>query len=155
MKKAWGMKIVGLVFTILGGVYLMLGTTFFFAIQSTPEAGTIMLCVGGGFFALGIVFLGVYAAAKKQRRDVRENGERITASILRVDRLHQYMMKGKTPAVLVCLYRENGVDYIYKSDLIWGEPLFKGDAVSVYIDRAHPKRYYVDVEEIITPTVEL
>lgn len=114
--------------------------------------GTVFLCVGGGFFLLGAVGLGVTALRRTRKQQLTEKGEAVTARVTEVVCAENVRVNGRTPYYIFC---ETGAvpalaGKRLKSRYVY-EPLSQalvGTSVRVYFDSRKPTVYFVDTESL-------
>ena len=152
------LRILGVVFTVLGAAFLVLGVALGAALP-LEEARLVFL---GTFGLLGLVFLCVgvgslagVARAARRKEELKAHGEAIPAEILGLEVNRSIRINGRCPRRLVCRYEEDGVAYVCRSENLMGYPTIRGNTVTVYRDPYDRRRYYVDVESVMAPTVEL
>lgn len=121
----------------------------------TPHSDLLVSIILGGmgivFALLGIIptVAGIRNAAKK--KELRENGRYIYATVERIGINHGYSVNGVHPFVVYCNYQDeySGVLYKFKSDNIWTDPypiLQEGSSIRIYVDGQDYSKYHVDVE---------
>lgn len=115
---------------------------------------TFILCVVGiPFTVMGIVFLLVAVRRKKKKQYLMQNGRKIFAEVTGGSRNYYYEVNGRHPWKLECKYDDpsTGAVYLFASGNIRTDPQFYvGQQVAVYVDGENYKKYYVDVESLIS-----
>lgn len=112
----------------------------------------IILGIMGVVFSLiGIIptVSGIRKAAKK--KELREKGRYIYATVERIGINRGYSVNGVHPFVVYCNYQDeySGVLYKFKSDNLWTDPypiLQEGSSIRIYVDGQDYSNYHVDVE---------
>lgn len=115
---------------------------------------TFIFCiVGVPFVVMGIVFLLVVVRRKKKQQYLMQNGRKIFAEVTGGSRNYHYDVNGKHPWKLECKYDDpsTGAVYLFASGNIWTDPQFYvGQQIAVYVEGENYKKYYVDVESLIS-----
>ncbi len=105
--------------------------------------GAFFGSIGGG------ILLG--SMIRRRRRDrLRRDGDRVEATLLRVEVNAAFSFNGRHPWRLVAQWLNPATDevHVFHSENLWFDPTeFTRDrrTVSVFLDRTHPRRYLVDV----------
>lgn len=154
--------IVGIVFTILGAVFLVLGIVMGIGLRREMGVGSFaFLFAFGGmgtlFFTLGLVFLITLGNQKKNAQRLLENGNYVVAEIFDISQNYNVSVNNKHPFVVSCKYEAvDGTVHIFKSRYLYfnPEPLLKNNVVRVYVDNDNFKKYYVDIDEVLPTIVE-
>ena len=154
--------IVGIVFTIIGAIFLVLGIVMGIGLRSEMGVGSIaFLFAFGGmgllFFTLGLVFLITLGNQKKNAKRLLENGNYVIAEIFDISQNYNVSVNNKHPFIVSCKYEAmDGVVHIFKSRYLYfnPEPLLKNNVVRVYVDNDNFKKYYVDIDEVLPTIVE-
>lgn len=110
-----------------------------------------------GGVSLSFLFVALIFAVHNRRFSLsairlKTSGKRVIAEVISGEPVNYISVNRKHPYVVDCSYQDEvtGLTYLYRSNHIWEEPsTLIGKQVSVYIDRNNPKRYYVDMEELI------
>lgn len=113
----------------------------------------ILGCVGAPFFIIGCVFLLVLGKRRKKKQSLMQNGRRVMAEVTGGSRNYNYAVNGRHPWKLECKYEDiyTGALYLFSSGNIWIDPeLYIGQQVAVYVDADNYKKYYVDVESLLS-----
>lgn len=150
-------RLLAVIFGGLGAVFLVLGIGLGLALPAF--IGPLMFLtfglVGGIFLCVGLGFAVHLHRRRLLREDLLRHGERIEAEILGLEPNPNIRINGRHPMRLVCRYTENGVDCICRSENLSGYPHTAGNTVAVYRDPQDHRRYFVDAESALIPTVEL
>jgi hypothetical protein len=159
MKQPIGLRIIPIIFTIVGIAFLGGAAVAWFSFPEDRESAMILTGVfsimGAVFTSLGVVFLAVLGGSGKKRRRLKETGERVNARILDLEPNFTIRVNGRCPWRLLCEYEEGGMLYRCRSQNLWEYPSLRGDTVPVYRNPRNYREYYVDVEAVLRPTVEL
>lgn len=165
----WGnaLALVGMIFAIIGGVFVMIAVPMFLLIDKMRAVQTgngdivilplIFSIVGGIFLVLGISFLVIARKQRDEKLRVREEGYYVMAKAVNISRNYHISVNGKNPFRLECQYQDpaTGTIHIYQSDNMFFYPEFLlGREVRVFLDRNGGKAYYVDLDEVM-PNVEV
>lgn len=93
----------------------------------------------------------------KKNLQIKQNGKRIEAEIIKVMKNSRTKVNGVNPYYVVCKWtnKKNGHEYLFNSDDVWYNPneqLVKAGItkVPVYVNPQNPQEYYVDLEEVNT-----
>ena len=109
------------------------------------------------FGGLGFVFFAVGAGgfiyqrkANQQREFLLKSGQKITATVAGVNINRSLTVNGRNPFRITCQRHDtaNNTIHTYESENIWFDPTSfapTGKEVTVYVDYANPKKYYVDI----------
>ena len=157
-----GTSIVGLVFTIIGAIFLVLGIALGIGLRSEMgiESFVFLFTFGGMgalFFTLGLVFLITLGNQKKNAQRLLDNGNYVVAEIFDISQNYNVSVNGRHPFVVSCTYEAvDGTVHIFKSRYLYfnPEPLLKNNVVRVYVDNDSFKKYYVDIDEVLPTIVE-
>lgn len=110
------------------------------------------LLVGGlgvVFTAVGIVLIVVPMRRKRQESFLKTNGVPVEASFDSVERNTTVTVNGQSPWRVLAQWLDPATSqvHVFKSDNLWFDPsaYIKDRKINVFIDRANPKRYYVDL----------
>lgn len=116
----------------------------------------VFACVGVPFLLVGLI-LQLTIKNEEKRENLKYTGEAFQAKVIDAERNLNMTVNGRTPYRLLCSCEENGTVYLYRSENIWYDPmpLLKGDTVTIYRDRSNPRKYYVDIGEVLPPTEEV
>ena len=147
----WGvLKILGLVYTILGAVFLAVGLLVL--ALTPPPLGLIFAAIGGVFLPLGLVFLGIELAADRRRKKLVAEGRYVWAEVVNCVVNFQVTYGTGHPSYLMACYRSpDGKQHLFRSQNIKacpGKDLL-GKQVKVYWDPEKPKHYYVDTAPLL------
>lgn len=156
-KLGWSaLRIIGLIYTPLGAVFLIAaGVIVFFAPDMMPLWLTFSL-LGGVFFLLGVVFLAVEQHKKKKMDALLEAGRFVWAQV--EDCLCNYSVRinSRHPYQLIAVYTDGrGTRHVFKSQslMIPAPRSLVGQSVRVYTDGDF-KNYYVDAQPLLGNYIE-
>lgn len=149
--------IVGLVFTIIGAVFLVLGIILGIGLRSELGSESIVFTFTFGgmgllFFAFGLGFLITLGNQKRTAQRLLENGNYVVAEIFDISQEYNVRVNGRHPFIINCKYEAmDGTVHIFKSRYLYfnPEPLLKNNVVRVYVDNDNFKKYYVDIDEVL------
>ncbi len=121
-------------------------------IRSTWEVwGGPMVAVGlGAVFSLigGGMLLGMRASARRAQ-ELRLHGARVQATFQAVERNTSLTVNGGHPWRIVCQWQDpaTGLLHVFHSQNLWFDPtpFVHQTELTVFVDRAKPKRHLVDV----------
>ncbi len=115
----------------------------------------IFFIVGFIFFSIGLIMIIYHGKSKKKYQMLRENGQKIYATIENITQNTSIRVNGKSPYIITCKWMNmiTGNTYLFKSPNIWFNPqpiLFQRNITMllVYIDRENPEKYFVSIDEI-------
>ncbi len=150
--------IVTLVFSVLGGIYVLLGGVLIFAGHS------VMLIVGSVFALLGTVFLCVGALLfflecrkRKRARAMVAAGRYIWAEVVDVVPNRNVRVNGRYCCNIVARYVDGrGYSHIFRSPNLprYCDPGFLGKQVKIYYEDASFQHYYMDLENVLATCME-
>jgi len=145
--------IVGMIFSLIGGVFTLLGLAFLAAYGNGGSVTLVILFatfggMGSVFLSLGLVFY--LPARKKLIRNawLKSTGARYEAEIIRFTDNYMLRVDGYPSAYAECSYvNENGEVCLVKSGmLLLG--IYRGKdelRAAVYVNRDDPRDYYVEI----------
>lgn len=146
---------VGIIFTIMGSLFFILGIIFGFATYFSGiffrELLLFPLVFGGiGFLFLiiGIILLIHSGKRKKRRLQLMKDGERIWAEVTECYIDRTLRVNGRHPYYLELRYHDpfSGRNMVFTSGAIHNPNSYLGRQLPVYIDRNDPEHYYVDTD---------
>ena len=159
MKQPLAMRLIPMIFAVIGVIFLGVAAVSWFAVPEDRETAMVLTMVFGFigtiFTFLGVVLLVTMRNPEKKRRRLMETGERVMARVVDIEKNRSLQVNGRYPWRLICQYEEGGVVYQCRSGNLWSYPNLTGEMVPVYRERGNYKNYYVDVEAVLRPTVEL
>lgn len=153
-KSVTGLGVTGLVFSLLGGSFLLTGICelIFLKDQKIVVMGYSFAAMGFVFFILGLLFLFLKAKIAKRKRTIREAGHYVIATVEKVICNYNIRYNRVNPYVVYCKYvDERGKEHRYRSKNLLFNPteMFRDNQVKVYVDPANPKHYDVDIDSIL------
>lgn len=146
------LKIVGIVFLIMGAVFGALGLVLVYALHFSPM---LLFCLLGGIFlAVGIGLLTARGRMRRRREQLLEEGQRINADIVEIGYDTRVNVNGRYPLVIRCqaVNPEDGHVYVFQSQPFWFDPApFLGERTQlpVYVDPDNYRHYAVDTQGIV------
>lgn len=152
------LRIIGIVYAILGGSFVILGTALaiFLPDWEGGMTGGVFGTIGAIFLILGILFL-ILELRKKRRADkLLASGRYVWGEVVDCVPNFNVRINGGHPYVVVVRYVDSrGVTHIFKSPglRIFRDPEMIGRKVKVYIEDDSYRHYYVDVDEILPNVV--
>lgn len=152
VKMGWGaVRILGWVYSVLGAVFLVLGTFLGWSLSANP-VGPIFLMVGTPFFVLGVIFLVICCIKRRRMEALVEAGRFVWAEVVEIGCNYNVSYhNGIHPNRLVARYTApDGVKHLFRSqDLgIMGAADLIGKPVKVYHDENF-RHYYVDAQPLL------
>lgn len=150
--------IVGIVFSILGSTFLVLGIALRLAgTGETSLVGNIFAMLGSIYLVLGIVFLSVEILKKKRNDKLMASGRYIWAEVVDCVPNLNVRINGRSPYHIMARYRDSrGVNHIFKSPpmKIFKDPELIDKQVKVYYKDETFRHYYLDAEPILPQFIE-
>lgn len=151
--------LIGIIYTILGGLFVALGVGLLIALNGTDTwlTGAIFAGVGSLFLILGIVFLIVQQRKKRRADRLIAGGRYVWGQIVEFVPNYNVTINGRHPYIAVVRYADGyGVTHIFKSGSlrIYPDPGAVGRQVKVYIGDDTYKHYYVDMDGVLPTVVE-
>ncbi len=155
------MRAVFSIVPIIGGLVFFIGAYSFY--RSAPGIGTAFYWASGVFAVCGSAFLAWGLAAVFRKRDesvskkngivLKQTGNRITAAIFHLEQVTSVRINNRSPYVIHARGRNSETlkEQTFKSRWIFSDlfiELRDHKEVAVYVDRADPSRYYMDLESI-------
>ena len=147
--------IVGLVFTLLGGLFLILGAALLYGLRHTEAwiTGVVFLAVGGVFFPVGLILLAEDAKQRRRLKRLVESGRYVWGQVVALEPNTRIRINDRHPyyAVIRCtdLYgREtryesrSSMALRHRNDLV-------GRQVKVYVGDDPAKDYAVDLDSLL------
>lgn len=122
-----------------------------------PRLNSLMeLWFAPAFFCfIGMIFsavgfgIGFMRLAKKNKENwLLSHGMRIQATVKQVSLDRDISENGMSPYIIIAQYTDKDTNkiYIFESESIWYDPVeFVGESVTVLVDPANYKKYYVDL----------
>lgn len=145
--------ILGIVFTILGVLFVGLGIGL--SIFAFKEM-ILMSLIGLPFLIIGIIFLAHVIFLKRRQKRLISDGNYVLANISGVQVSYSVNVNGRCPYVVECNYQDlDGTVHIFRSKEIFYDPtnLFTGNMVKVFVDKDNYKKYYVDIDSVLPKIV--
>lgn len=154
------LKLIGIIYTILGGIFIVAGVCAGAAVHNTDGSGwmftLIFSGIGSVFFILGIVFLLLNVRGRKTARRLMEAGNYIYAEVSHVEMNHSVLVNGQHPYKVICRYTdEYGTVHLFRSKDLFFDPegILKDTMVKIYVEPGNMKHYYVDIDQILPAVV--
>lgn len=110
------------------------------------SAGGFFLAAAGVFLALFLLALWRDKAAGALERKLRQDGQSVPGTVIRLGRRSFCRWNGDSPFVVTVRYTVDGADYLCRSNYYWDVPSCKeGSAAAVLVDPGNPKAACIDV----------
>ena len=151
--------IVGTVFSVLGGIYLILGIfiTAFPAGAEDVTAGLVFTVLGSAFLLVAVI-LGLCAAAYQKRiQNIRNAGHYVWAEIADITHNYNVRINNRYGYIILVKYVDrNGCIHIFRSlnQRHYPDKSILGKQVKVYYENESFKHYYVDLEGVLPQVIE-
>lgn len=156
-----GIMIVALTFTLIGVVFLSVGSSIYLTLREGMPETIIFLIVFDGlgilFFILGLLFFFILIRKRMKIRRLLEKGNYIMAEVSEILRNDTIQINSRHPYVVKCRYQDGfGKIHIFKSRNLMYNPrgILKDNMVRVYVDGENYKHYYVAIDEILPEVYE-
>ncbi|HIQ59133.1 MAG TPA: hypothetical protein IAB22_06740 [Candidatus Merdivicinus intestinavium] len=150
--------IIGLIYTLLGGLFLVLGLVLGLAVRENGlMIGGIFAGIGGIFFVLGVIFLLAERRKAVRNRRLVEAGRYIVGEIADLQLNYSVSLNNRHPYIAIVRYTDwNGTAHVFKSGSIYRypDPSLLGSQVKIYVEDDSFRHYYVDMEEVLSAVVE-
>ncbi len=164
VKPGWKeLGIIGLIYLPLGLLFLGLGAAArLFGWGDTDRESLIFLCVfgtiGGIFFLVGAVFLGVDLHRRRAVRRAVELGRVVMADVTAVNQVGNVTTSAGHPWVVECQFMDpdTGALHVARSHYLKFNPAaaLEGRQVPVYVDPDGGKYgIYVDIDAVLPEVV--
>lgn len=154
------LKLIGIIYTILGAVFIVTGIGVGIAAHDINGFGWMFTIIFSGigsiFFILGIVCLILNHRGKKRARRLMEAGNYIYAEVSHAEPNYNVHVNGRHPYQVICRYTdEYGTVHLFRSKDIFFNPegILKDTLVRVYVEPGNMKHYHVDIDSILPTTV--
>lgn len=101
------------------------------------------------FMLIGSACLLVSRSKARKAAMIKENGNRVEAQIIAVERNNALQVNGRSPFQIVCQWHDRVENKVYEfhSENIWfdPEPFIQNETIAVFLDRNNHKKYVVDI----------
>ncbi|MCR4757761.1 MAG: hypothetical protein K5792_08180 [Butyrivibrio sp.] len=155
-KQIDAVKLVGIVFSVLAVIFLIIGIIAFEAILKVEgmDEAIFPLLIFGFFFVvfggIGFTILGVTASGEGKKKRLMENGRLIHAVVEGIELNTFITVNDMNPYNVFCGYVDptTGEKIEFKSNNLYFNPnefYELGSYIDVYVDQDNYKKYYVDV----------
>ncbi len=145
--------ILGIVFSAIGGIYVViaLGVAFSGASQAEPGFPLIFGGIGGVFLVLGLVFLGVELGKRRKIRAMVLSGHYVWGTIVSIDWDTHVRINGRNPQVAVAQYCHGSKQHYFTSRHLprYCSDTLIGQKVRIYCQAPDFSCYYVDLEPLL------
>ena len=155
------LDILAVVFTPLGGMFVLIGIIMELNIEQLIENGTgdvemlpvIFGIVGAPFLILGVIFAFLAIRKRKTARQVVRGGYYMMADIVNVWQNYNVRVNGVCPFILECHYQDpaTGTLHVFRSrNLFYCPAELVGQQVRVYVEQGNMRHYYVYADPLIS-----
>lgn len=153
--------IIGIVFTIVGAVFLAVLIGLFFCLRKIDSMTFWGFLLVFGIMAPIFLVIGLWCfvheiGKKRQSNRLLNAGNYIMAEITEVTFNGAVRVNGKHPFIIKCIYQDmEGNIHIFTSrDLFFDpRPFLKDQQVKVYVDADNYNHYYVDVDSVLPQVI--
>lgn len=105
--------------------------------------------MGGVFFSVGAIIFLVGGLKSRRKEYLLRSGVSVEAEFRAVECNEGVSLNGRNPFVIVCHWLNPSTSelHVFESENIWFDPsaYIKSERVKVFIDRANPRKYHVDL----------
>lgn len=118
----------------------------------------ILSIIAGVFMVIGCSFFIITGHLNKKSKRLKECGTKCYADVVNTYTNFSVRVNGRNPYRLECTCTDPWTAQLrtFKSHNLWEDPGYLlGQQVPVYIDSKNPKKYYVDIESVISNKKEL
>lgn len=151
--------ILGIVYTLLGAAFVGMGAILAIVLyeQDARMVGMIFAGIGSLFLILGIVFLVIQNRKKKTEQRLVDGGKYLWAEIVEFVPNYNVRINNRYAYIARARYVDgNGTIHIFKSHNLYRYPdesmLYQ--QVKIYIEDNSFKKYYMDIDEILSKVQE-
>ena len=152
------LQIVALVFSVLGGVYALLGVIFIAAGEPVLRTvGSIFAPVGVVLLTVALLLFWLAYRKKKRAQALLSAGRYVWAEVVDVVPNRGVRVNGRYCCNLVARYVDgSGISHIFKSPNLnrYRDPGFLGKQVKIYYEDPSFSEYYMDVDGILGTSIE-
>lgn len=146
------LKLLGMIFFLIGLVFVALGTGLVLAVGEPILLA--FAAAGIVFFFVGVGMMTSLSRTQRLRRWLAENGRTIQADIIGIQYDTRVRVNGRCPLVVQCqaVNPADGKVYVFESDGFWFDPepfLGERTALPVLVDPDDYHRYQVLTEGIL------
>ena len=151
--------LVIIIFGILGGVYLLIGSVLSTAISDAEghTVGMVFLLLSGTFLLVATVLALLEATKRKRIRQAVEGGQFIWGEISDIERNPMIRVNGRMPYVVLVHYRDrrNQLHLFRSYNLFrYPDPSIIGKQVKIYYTDETFMNYYVDLDGVLPSVIE-
>lgn len=160
MKASFVFYFISIMFLGMGSVFFGIGCATLInpeTLDGMPRSDakmftTIFMGVGGLFALVGLIWLIILLAKRAGNKRLMTEGYKLEGTVVNSTMNANVRINGIHPYKLECRVNNpyDGNIYLYSSANITDDVSHLiGQTVNVYVDRNNPKKYYVDVYELI------
>lgn len=162
------------VFSVIGSIFLVIGIAFQAitlkgvtingvyseSVSAVHDFRLLLLVIFGGIGLLLLVLcLGIWRHGRRKKRQndwLKLQGAKVKAELVAVQPT-SFVINHQRLYRLMCSAKLNGTVYLFKSQLLNRNPLpfLKSNQVNVYYHLEDMRQYFVDIDDSITPFIEL
>lgn len=150
------LSILGIVFTILGGIFLTVGILLLIFVEEKVLPLPFLL-IGLLFFLAGVSMLLVSDKKRRGAQQALDGGSYFFGEIVEMRPDYSVRVNGRCPSCLVAQMTDPyGKIHVFKSRnfLKTGIPDLVGQQVRIYAVQGDLNRYYVDIDPLLSNVVE-
>ena len=156
MKKSISAPwIIGLVFSLLGGLFLILGLALLYGLLETEVwmVGAVFALTGSVFFIIGLIFLITEAKRRKKAALLMERGRYVWGEVIAVVPNRSIHINNRNPFYAAIRHTDPyGKVVVFRSPSsmeLWHREDMMGRQVKVYVGDDAAKDYAVDMESLL------
>ncbi len=154
-KEVSALQIIGIIYAILGGFFVILGSIFMLVVSREEDAGmvgTVFAGIGGIFLIIGLVFLLIIHFKRKRIQRIIREGYFVWGTVCGISQNYSIQINHTHPYILKVQCRmPDGQVHVFSSGSIrqFIPAAAMGKMVKVYVSRDNYKYNYVDPEPIL------
>ena len=147
--------IIGLVFSLLGGLFLILGLALLYGFRETEVwmVGAVFALIGSIFFIIGLACLTAEAKRRKKAELLMERGRYVWGEVIAVVPNRSIHINNRNPFYAAIRHTDPyGKVVVFRSPSsmeLWHREDLVGRNVRVYLGENPRKDYYVDIAGLL------
>ena len=151
--------IVSIVFSILGGIYFVLGLLMLSMPTDNEdrEAGLVFTILGAVFLITALILSIFTIIQRKRLQAIYDSGKYILGEITDIITNYYVRVNSRNPYIILVRYIDRyGKIHIFRStnQKLYPDRSIIGKQVKVYYENENFKHYYVDLEGVLPQVIE-
>lgn len=149
-------KVTKVLFSIFLGIGVLLAAVTV-GVYAASHEKAVLVAIGVQavvWLLIGGIGLGVVYGKVRRDRTLMETGNCVKAKVTEIYQDRSMNMNGRSPFRVSCQYTDEGTQtiYVFRSNPLWFDPTsnLTGATVDVYVDYNNFKKYYVNVESLMS-----